>query len=75
MRKDRRPWPSEIARDVDDELASHLEERREEYAARGMEAAEAEAVARRKFGNRDEVAAACRLIDRHSRDRKGGPTC
>jgi predicted permease len=68
--RERRPWPSEIARDVDEELASHLELLRQEYAARGMEAAEAEAAARRKFGSRDEVAEACRVIDRHVRDQE-----
>ena len=70
MKKERRPWPSEIARDVDEEIASHLELRREEYAARGLDAAEAEAAAHRKFGNREDVAAACRLIDRGVRDQE-----
>jgi putative ABC transport system permease protein len=70
VKNERRPWPSEIERDVDEEIAAHLELRREEYAARGLEAAEAEAAARRKFGNREDVAAACRLIDRRFFDQQ-----
>jgi putative ABC transport system permease protein len=64
-------WPSEIARDVDEEIAAHLEERRAEYAAKGLSLEEAAAAAARKFGSRDEVAAACRLIDRRDRDQEG----
>jgi predicted permease len=72
FRKDRRPWPGEIARDVHEEIAAHIEMRREEYAARGLDAEEARAAAARKFGNRDDVAEACRLIDRrfHARERR-----
>jgi putative ABC transport system permease protein len=70
VRKERRPWPSEIARDVDEEIASHLALRRDEYAARGLEEAQAEVAASNKFGNRDDVAEACRLIDRQYRDRQ-----
>ena len=71
VKKERRPWPSEIAQDIDEEIASHLEERREEYAARGLDAVEAEAAARRKFGNREDVAETCRAIDRrvHEQER------
>jgi predicted permease len=64
------PWPSNIDRDVHDEIAAHLEERRAEYAAQGLSPGEAAAAAARKFGNRDDVADACRLIDRRYRDQE-----
>ena len=70
MKNERRPWPSEIAQDIDEEIASHLELCRDEYAARGLAPDEAEAAAHRKFGNREDVAAACRLIDRGVRDQE-----
>jgi predicted permease len=60
-------WPTEIARDVDDEIAAHLELRSEEYARRGMDPEAARQAAVLKFGNRDDVADACRLIDRRYR--------
>ena len=60
VKKERRPWPSEIAQDVDEEIASHLELLRDEYAARGLAPGEAEAAADRKFGKREDVAEACR---------------
>jgi predicted permease len=63
-------WPSEIARDVDEEIAAHLEERRAEYAAKGLSPDEAADAASLKFGNRDDVADACRLIDRRYRDQE-----
>ena len=56
-------WPARGSRDVDEEIAAHLEERRAEYAAK-------RAVARRGGGGRgaeirrrEGVAEACRLID------------
>ena len=69
-------WPSEIARDVDEEIASHLEERREEYAARGLSpgrggrrrGAEVRQSRRRRGGvpaDRPPLSAT----------RKGGPAC
>lgn len=63
-------WPSEIDRDVDEEIASHLDLRREELVANGVAPADAAAAAARKFGNRDDVAEACRLIDRKYRDQE-----
>ena len=63
-------WPTEIARDVDDEIASHLELRIEEYVRRGMDPDAARQAALRKFGNRDDVAEACRRIDRRFRDQE-----
>jgi putative ABC transport system permease protein len=63
-------WPTEIARDVDEEIASHLELRSEEYAQRGMDPDAARQAALLKFGNRDDVADACRLIDRRFRDKE-----
>ena len=63
-------WPSEIARDVDEEIASHLEQRREELVAKGLAPSDAAAAAARKFGNREDVAEACRLIDRRFRNQE-----
>ena len=51
-------------------MHTYFEERRAEYAATGLSPSEAEAAARRKFGNRDDVAEACRLIDRRFRDQE-----
>jgi predicted permease len=42
-----------IVRAVDEELSFHLEERIEEFVAQGMDRREAEAEARRRFGNYD----------------------
>lgn len=63
-------WPTEIARDVDDEIASHLELRSEEYIQRGMDPDAARQAAVLKFGNQDDVADACRLIDRRFREQE-----
>ena len=65
-------WPSDIARDVDEEIAAHLEERREEFARKGLDPAAAATAAAKKFGNREDVAEACRLIDRrfHAQERR-----
>jgi predicted permease len=65
-----KPWPSNIDRDVDDEIAAHLEERRAEYVAKGLSPDAAAAAAARKFGRSEEVAEACRLIDRRFRDQE-----
>jgi hypothetical protein len=64
FRRQRTPWPAEVARDVDDEIAAHLEERGEELAAQGLDANAAAAAAAKKFGNRDAIADVCRRIDR-----------
>jgi predicted permease len=69
FRTDRRPWPAEIVRDIDDEIQAHLDERRQELATAGLSPEQAAAEAARRFGNREEVAEACRLIDRQHRDR------
>ena len=50
--------------DVDEEIASHLEQRRDEYLARGLDPDRAAAEAAKKFGNRDAIAEICRRIDR-----------
>jgi putative ABC transport system permease protein len=63
-------WPSNIDRDVRDEIAAHLEERRAEYAAKGLSPEEAAAAAARKFGRSEDVAEACRLIDRRYRNQE-----
>src|SRR3954471_20920362 len=63
-RRFRAPWPAEIAREIEEEIAAHLEERRDEYAAQGLPPDEAAAAAARKFGKREDVADACRHIDR-----------
>jgi predicted permease len=63
-RRFRPTWPSDISRDVDDELAAHVDERRQEYVARGLDPDAAAAAAARRFGNRDAVADVCRRIDR-----------
>jgi putative ABC transport system permease protein len=63
-------WPSNIERDVHEEIAAHLEEQRAEYAAKGLSPEEAAAAAARKFGRSEDVAEACRLIDRRYRDQE-----
>jgi predicted permease len=57
---------------VDEEIAAHLAELREAFARKGLDPAAAATAAAKKFGNRDEVADACRLIDRrfHARERR-----
>jgi putative ABC transport system permease protein len=62
-RRERRLWAHDVRRDVDDELAYHLESREREYVARGLSPDEAREAARRKFGNPAAVAATCRDID------------
>jgi predicted permease len=63
MRPDRPIGPPDVRKDVDDELAFHLEERQRDFAARGLSDAEARTAALRRFGNPADVAAACRAID------------
>jgi predicted permease len=62
-RGNRPAWPSDIAREIDEEIASHLEQRRDEYLARGLDPERAAAEAARKFGNRAAIADVCRRID------------
>jgi putative ABC transport system permease protein len=60
---ERRYWTPDVARDVDDEIAFHLEERQRELQARGVSESEARERALKKFGGVATVAAACRAID------------
>ncbi|HVL67595.1 MAG TPA: ABC transporter permease [Vicinamibacterales bacterium] len=53
----------DVARDVDEELRSHLELYEEDLVARGMSRAEARALAVRRFGDVGAIAHACRRID------------
>src|SRR5688572_548896 len=62
-RPERRIWRPDVRKDVDDELAFHLEMRRRDFVKRGLADAAAREAADRRFGNRDAVAAACRRID------------
>jgi putative ABC transport system permease protein len=62
-RREPRFWGPDVRKDVDDELAYHLEMREREYAARGLPPGEARDAAVRKFGDPARVAAACRDID------------
>lgn len=62
-RRELRFWGPDVRKDVDDEVAYHLEMREREYAARGLPPGEARAAAVRKFGDPTRVAAACREID------------
>ena len=48
---------------LDDELRFHLEERIEELMAQGMSREDAEAEARRRFGDVDRIGAECQTID------------
>ena len=68
FRRERALWPAAVARDIDDEIAAHLEERREEFVAVGLDEHQAAAAAEMKFGNRDAVADICRRIDRGAHD-------
>jgi putative ABC transport system permease protein len=52
-----------VRRDVDTELSFHLEGRIEELVALGMSRADAEAEARRRFGDREHVEAEVEQID------------
>ena len=71
-RRERRLWRPDVRQDVEDEIAFHLEQRQQEYASRGMGERDASDQARRRFGNVDAVAAACRSIDEqwHSEQRR-----
>jgi putative ABC transport system permease protein len=60
---ERRYWTPDVKRDVDDEIAFHLEERQRDLQAHGLSESEARERALRKFGGVASVAAACRAID------------
>ncbi|MGH7619393.1 MAG: ABC transporter permease, partial [Gemmatimonadaceae bacterium] len=51
--------PDDVRRDVDDELAFHLAMRETRLRARGLQPGDAEAEARRRFGDIDAVRTAC----------------
>ena len=53
----------DVARDVDDELAAHLEMRRQELIAQGMDPEAAKPAAEQRFGDVNAVARECREID------------
>jgi putative ABC transport system permease protein len=62
-RRERRIWGPDLRRDVDDEIAFHLEQRQRDLSAGGLSDRDAKEEARRRFGNVAEVAAVCRGID------------
>jgi putative ABC transport system permease protein len=62
-RRERRIWKPDVRKDVDDELAFHLEMRERDLAEQGAAPREARDEARRRFGNLHAVAAVCRDID------------
>ncbi|MGA2382782.1 MAG: ABC transporter permease [Gemmatimonadales bacterium] len=53
-----------IGRDVDDEVAFHLDKRAEELTAAGRSPEEARAEALRRFGDVDDLRAFCRTLER-----------
>jgi putative ABC transport system permease protein len=55
-------WGTDVRRDVDDEVAFHLEMREREYEALGWSSDAARAEARRRFGDAAAVRAACYTI-------------
>jgi predicted permease len=61
----------QAAREVDEEIAFHLAMREDRLRAAGLSDAEARSAARRRFGDVDRVAAACRVED-EARDRAIG---
>src|SRR5688572_22970265 len=63
LKPERRLWRPDVGRDVDDELAFHLEMRAKEYAERGASEQGARDAAARRFGNIEAVAETCRRID------------
>jgi hypothetical protein len=63
IRPEPRVGPANVRKDVDDEIAFHLDQRRQEYAERGLGADEAREAALRKFGDMGRVVAECRNID------------
>ena len=54
--------PREIEGDIEDELAFHLEQRERELVGRGMSQQAARAEALRRFGDVEQVRAACRRV-------------
>ena len=66
LKPERRFWDRDVHRDVDDELAFHLEERARDFAEAGMNDEAAVDAARRRFGPVAAIAATCRRIDEHA---------
>ncbi|MEJ7812484.1 MAG: ABC transporter permease [Gemmatimonadaceae bacterium] len=64
----RRLWKIPVAREVDAELAFHLEMRTREYIAGGMDPAAARAEATRRFGDVAEINATCQDLGRRRDD-------
>ncbi len=62
-------WRTPVDREVDEELAFHLEMREREYLARGMAPEAARAAARARLGDLGPVRAECRRLGR-DRDRR-----
>ncbi len=61
-------WKTPVEREIESELAFHLEMRIHDYLARGMEPAAARAAALARLGDLDRVRVQCRRIG-HLRDR------
>ena len=62
-RPERPIWKPNVRKDVDDELAFHLEMRQRDLAERGADPCDARDQTLRRFGNLNAVAAVCRDID------------
>ena len=62
-RRERWLWGPDVRRDVEDEIAFHLEQRARELSERGEPTGAARDEALRRFGNVGAIAAACRRID------------
>src|SRR5688572_4105578 len=63
-------WRPDIARDVDDELRFHFEERTADLVASGLPRADAVRQARAEFGDVDQVSAGLRDIDKRILDHR-----
>lgn len=63
-------WGPDPERDVDDEIAFHLAMRVEEFQRAGMAPAEAEALARERFGSLGSVREECRELARRRHTRQ-----
>ncbi|MEX1129496.1 MAG: permease prefix domain 1-containing protein, partial [Vicinamibacterales bacterium] len=61
--RQRRFFDPDVARDVEDELASHIEMRQNDLAEAGLDPETAADTAARRFGNLAAVARECREID------------
>src|SRR5512144_3017359 len=64
FRRRRLFWPVPIEREVDEEIAAHLELQTRRYMERGLTEAHARAAAMRRFGDIDQVRDECRDIRR-----------